>query len=434
MEQKTENFLLDECANCDVCCRFLDLETPLAPVGRRLAGYKDRFICGDFDPAKNECRDYDKRPLDCRIYPFVVMWDKNYKNIVLGVDTKCPYIEKSETNSKFQKYKNYLLTVLKKIDAKYVLRFQDDVEILERFDIKTPPSLNRFLIGDKALFEKYLNKADKPFSSYSFAANYVWTGMLDYYWIITDNCFCLFCKTRNTFFMPIMPLGKELKEKTIRACFKLMSSLNKNKACSRIEDIPEGSTGFFESLGYKIKEKGREYICSQKDLTALAGDGYKAKRALRNYFLKNNRGFEYREFRGQDAKECVELFKHWSRERAKAHKDNYYKALLEDSFGAHKKAMERFRDLDFLGRVVKVDGRIAAYTFGYPLGNGTFVILFEVADLGIKGLAQFIFREFCAESGAEYINLMDDSGLENLRKVKLSYHPAREERMFSAYE
>jgi hypothetical protein len=85
-----------------------------------------------------------------------------------------------------------------------------------------------------------------------------------------------------------------------------------------------------------------------------------------------------------------------------------------------------------------VDGRLAAYTFGYPLpislapqeggeGEGSvFCILFEIADRAVKGLSQFIFREFCRElEPYEFINTMDDSGLDGLRRAKLAYHPVR---------
>ena len=81
--------------------------------------------------------------------------------------------------------------------------------------------------------------------------------------------------------------------------------------------------------------------------------------------------------------------------------------------------------LGLVGRVVWIDGEIRGYTFGYPLNVDTFCILFEVTDLKIKGLAQFIYREFCKELMDTYrwMNAMDDSGLENLKRVKNAYHP-----------
>ena len=104
--------------------------------------------------------------------------------------------------------------------------------------------------------------------------------------------------------------------------------------------------------------------------------------------------------------------------------DHIYQQMLEDNFRVQKRAMEFFRQLDLIGRVVKVKDKICAYTFGFKLKGDTFCILFEVADLNHKGLANFIFNEFCKEmTGFEYINCMDASGLENLKKVKISFRP-----------
>lgn len=414
------------CAKCDVCCRFLDKETPLAPTGLTLKPYRDRFICRNFDPRKNRCKDYENRPLDCRIYPFVLMWSEDYRDVVLGLDHKCPHADVFAERLKKEIPRD-------SIDPQYVIRFQDDVEILEKLDVKIEPALNKLLIGDKALFEKYARLAKSPFSTYSFIANYVWAGLLDYYWMITDDNFCLFCGTGNAIFMPIPPLGEKTSAPTAKKCFELMNKINKNKNFSRIEDVCAKEAGFYENLGYKIREKGQEYIYSRDKLADLAGNMYKDKRALCNYFMKNYK-YEYREYKPEDEKACLMLYGRWAGERTRSHKDDYYKALLEDSYAAHKKAMERFPDLGLAGRVVMADNKISAYTFGYPLDGESFVILLEVADLRIKGLAQFIFREFCEEAkNYRYINAMDDSALESLKKVKMSYHPVKIERTYCVY-
>src|SRR5207245_3921922 len=100
--------------------------------------------------------------------------------------------------------------------------------------------------------------------------------------------------------------------------------------------------------------------------------------------------------------------------------------LAADAEHAHRHGITRAADLGLIGRVVEVEGRIAAYTFGYPLNATTFCILFEIADRNIKGLGAYIFREFCRElESYELIDTMDDSGLEGLRRAKLAYHPIR---------
>jgi uncharacterized protein len=434
---KLKQFVPAECcAKCDVCCRFLDEETPLAPVflnkENKLIAYQDRFICPKFDPDTNRCKDYENRPPDCQLYPFVIMYDEDYKDVVLGLDPKCPYIEKAQST----KVINYLFTALKDLDPRYISRFQDDVIVLAKLKgltSKRALASRRLLIGDRSLFERYAAQTAKTFSSYSFVSNYVWTGLLDYYWIITRESLCLFCRSQGGVFMPLPPLGKKLNKGTVAECFKLMDERNKNKSCSRIEDVREDDLRLFKRWRYKINKKGCEYLYRQADLANLFGDKYKSKRALYNRFIKNYK-FQYREFRTEDKKGCLELLKCWQSDRMMVYNNSYYKALMEDSCLSHKKAMDRYEALGLTGRVVVVDGKISAYTFGYPLSKDVFVVLFEVADLKKKGLAQFIFREFCKGLGGfKYINLMDDSGLDNLRKVKLSYHPVRTERTYCVY-
>ena len=101
--------------------------------------------------------------------------------------------------------------------------------------------------------------------------------------------------------------------------------------------------------------------------------------------------------------------------------------MLNDSQSAHRIGISSAEALGLIGRIVRIDGKIKGYTFGYPLNADTFCVLFEIADLSTKGLAQFIYREFCRElmDAYKWINAMDDSGLENLKRVKHSYYPCQ---------
>ena len=82
--------------------------------------------------------------------------------------------------------------------------------------------------------------------------------------------------------------------------------------------------------------------------------------------------------------------------------------------------------LGLTGRVVVVNGEIAAYTFGYSMGVRMFCVMLEIADVNIKGLPVYVFRELCKDprlESCDFINVMDDSGLENIAAVKASFYP-----------
>ncbi len=223
--------------------------------------------------------------------------------------------------------------------------------------------------------------------------------------------------------MYLPPMGERVKLETIQQCFKVMNGLNQNTGFSRIKNVEGEYIELYKKMGFLIKEKSVDYIYDRKELASLKGDKFKSKRAGCNQFVKNY-DFTYSKYLAQDKKECMALCRKWSSFRKNKNNEAYYGYLLEDTLRAQAMATDYFSKLDFIGRVVRINGKIQAYTFGYALGNDIFCVIFEVCNNTYKGLSQFIFREICREMEQfSYINAMDDSGLENLRKVKLSYKP-----------
>lgn len=58
------------------------------------------YVCSFLDEGKYSCSIYKKRPIDCIIWPFVVGWDKDEKNIYLWVVNKssCPVVDIDKIN------------------------------------------------------------------------------------------------------------------------------------------------------------------------------------------------------------------------------------------------------------------------------------------------------------------------------------------------
>lgn len=107
------------CLTCEVCCRFPEIDSFLRPyfteteiraaiehgVPETMFPHREGcqikvvphptgegYLCPAFDPTTFECRIYDVRPFDCQLYPFVIMWDSAHSTVVLGWDTKCPFL------------------------------------------------------------------------------------------------------------------------------------------------------------------------------------------------------------------------------------------------------------------------------------------------------------------------------------------------------
>jgi hypothetical protein len=285
--------------------------------------------------------------------------------------------------------------------------------------------LKKLSVEDKGIFTKYLSFDKHELSAYAFSNIYLWKGLFDISWAIIANNLCLVFKDKIGCFLYLPPLGKQINPSALTEAFKIMDSFNKNKEVSRIENVEDKDIHLYQNFGFACRKKYPDYLCERRDLVQLKGNKFKAKRACINYFKKHYR-FEYLCLALKYKDACLKLYNRWMEERKEKNPDPIYQGMLEDSRICLGVLLGNYQDLDCVGRAIKVEGEIKGFTFGYRLNKDTFCILYEVTDLAVKGLSQFIFREFCHElSNYKYINIMDDSGLENLKKVKLSYQPIR---------
>ena len=268
-------------------------------------------------------------------------------------------------------------------------------------------------------------------SHYAFAPLYVWREHFQFYWTLLKDYLCIFasCKQGDDYFMPTLPMPFETDNhtylNTINKAYQLMLASNRNRHIARIENVPQEMISFFEKNGFRATLKETEYLYETEALAGLRGDRYKQQRHAYNVFVAKYPSAKLRPYTAVDQDECLSLYDRWRERRSERSDDPIYNTMLDDSRSAHRIGISQADALGLLGRVVRIDGEIRGYTFGYPLGAGTFCVLFEITDLGTKGLAQFIYREFCKELMDTYrwINAMDDSGLENLKRVKHAYHP-----------
>jgi len=285
--------------------------------------------------------------------------------------------------------------------------------------------LNKLSLSDKNIFDKYFALRKHKLSVYSFSNIYIWQRFFDIRWVLIEDTLCVFFKDNIGAFLYLSPLGKANSRCVIEKAFGMLNRLNKNTAFARIENIEEEDLLFYKGLGYDVTFKSNDYLCKRADLADLKGDKFKSKRASCNYFIKNN-DFEFEKLNLKDKPACLKLYDLWMEQRMSSNSDQVYQGMLNDSKISLSMAFSNYSALGFEGALVKIGKEVKGFTFGFALNPEIFCILYEITDLSVKGLAQFIFRNFSRQlEGYEFINIMDDSGLDNLKKVKMSYRPAR---------
>jgi hypothetical protein len=169
-----------------------------------------------------------------------------------------------------------------------------------------------------------------------------------------------------------------------------------------------------------------DYIYNFEDLSELKGKKYHSKRNFINRFRMND--WCYEPITSRNICECADMNERWIKECLLVDKE-----LVRESCVVNT-GLENFFDLGFSGGLLRVCGEVAAFTFGEPVTDDTFVVHAEKAFARITGAYPAINNEFvnAACNGYCFINREEDMGLENLRKAKLSYRPAFLEEKFKA--
>lgn len=163
-----------------------------------------------------------------------------------------------------------------------------------------------------------------------------------------------------------------------------------------------------------------DYIYLSDDLINLKGKKYQPKRNHISYFMKNN-NWSYERLSAENIPQCLEMSELW----LKGAHEEYMDDLLSE-FKIIKKVFDNYDKLSYVGGVLKSDGRVVAYTMGEKMTDDMFCVHIEKAFSDIRGAYPMINQQFVKNelSSYKYINREDDTGAENLRKAKLSYHPA----------
>lgn len=162
-----------------------------------------------------------------------------------------------------------------------------------------------------------------------------------------------------------------------------------------------------------------DYCYNSRDLITLSGKKYQSKRNHISFFERNN-NFSYEPMTKAHAEECLRMNREWLSSHI-GDPDG-----LDEENEVIERAFRYFDDVPFKGGVLRADGRVIAFTIGEELDSEHFCVHFEKAFASVRGAYPAINRYFAenALSGYKYINREDDAGIENLRKAKLSYHPA----------
>lgn len=167
---------------------------------------------------------------------------------------------------------------------------------------------------------------------------------------------------------------------------------------------------------------GADYIYEAEKLMSLSGKKMQSKRNFVNRFKKNYEGhWAYEELTDANKQEAFDFHIHWCQTGNNCPNGMMYSGET----CAVSLALNNREALGMKGGILRLDGKVIAFTMGCPVSNDTYVVQLEKAESSIAGAYPMINQQFAQHNfkGYTYVNREDALGIEGLRKAKLSYHP-----------
>lgn len=282
---------------------------------------------------------------------------------------------------------------------------------------------NDISINDRKKAIKYLDSTEYLSCENTFGNHFLWGAeKFDVKIGYVEEFFTAIYSANNRDWQKsfLFPTGKgDLKkaiEKLLEYCQTIDIKLNLHNASkSQIEEVERLFPGKFEFFSDRDTF---DYIYNIEDLTNLSGKKYHGKRNHIKRFKDLNWSFE--EITKDNIEECKKMNCDWCRTHG-CQDDPDLKA--EQS--VISRAFEYFDELQLFGGLLRVDGKVVAFTIAERLNEDVVVVHIEKAFADIQGAYPTINNEFITNlcQSFKYANREEDLGIEGLRKAKLSYKP-----------
>jgi hypothetical protein len=272
-------------------------------------------------------------------------------------------------------------------------------------------------------FNEYITKNNCHNSEASFANMYIWQPSWDIRMHTDPGALFLSMGSDQYRYFLVPPHLKDPGEnigKYMRMCEEYMRDTYGDfflKGATRrvMDKINADCPGRYEFLN---DPHNSEYIYNTSDLMELKGKKYHSKRNHIHAFLKNYAP-AFEEYTPRYREECVAIQRAWAAEKEENERD------AAEEMESITRALDLYEYLGLKGCVVRIDGEVAAFSFGEQVCDHIAIIHIEKAKSGFGGLYAYINREFVTNfwSHCKYINREEDMGVPGIRKAKQSYRP-----------
>lgn len=288
---------------------------------------------------------------------------------------------------------------------------------------------------DKPVLDKFFHARYYENSHLNFTNFYMWRTPYHIQWKVEDDVLYMINEydgvlaSRQPFCEP---------EKWPEATKKILAFFEEQGRPVYLMGLEKDYAAYLQGEGqslaaFDVKDDrdNADYVYLAEKLITLSGRKLHSKKNHLNAFHKLYPQAEYLPITNDLIPACRKELESWYAMRSEDLQNDpfigYERAAIHEVF-------DNYEAFQLKGGVIRIDGRVVAFTFGEALNTDTAVIHVEKADPNVRGAYPAINQGFVehAWSNMTYINREEDMGLPGLRKAKESYKPEKMIEKFNA--
>lgn len=278
-------------------------------------------------------------------------------------------------------------------------------------------------ISTKETIKSFFNAQRVEASDMLFGNLYIWHFSRTIRYAITHDCLVVLTKFPNESYPFIFyPLGSGDRKGAIATMQEYFLDNQMPFSLRSLESYQSAELAQFFPNAFEITpNRDRfDYIYNVNELIALVGRTLHKKKNHLNRFFNLYPDFAYERVDSSNAMEVLEAYSTWFELGEKTD------GLKNEMLGI-KATLQNFNALDMKGGIIRIDGKIAAFSLGEQINADSVVIHIEKGNTFYAGIYQAINQQFLKNEWAHlrFVNREEDLGIEGLRKAKMSYKPAR---------
>lgn len=280
--------------------------------------------------------------------------------------------------------------------------------------------LKEFSFENKKEVDGFLSRKNSKNSEFTFTNLFMWRRSYDMKYAIINDTFCIFPKHEGGPRSATFPIGGGDIKPVIDEILKYFEEIGETPLIRMYDDeaVQKLLMEYPDKFVLTEDINSFDYVYRVQDLINLSGKKYHSKKNHVNRFMAMY-DWKYSKMTPDDKDECKRLYEEWY-----GNKSNEIEGLEEEKEAVFE-LLDNWERLDIVGGCIRVDGRIAAFSFGEKLRENMAVIHLEHADTEYRGAFAAMNKLFLENEwgGFEFVNREEDMGLPGLRLAKESYRP-----------